>query len=173
MIFLLGGARSGKSKLAVSIAETSGRPVRLIATATASDEEMERRISSHRANRPSGWVVVEEPLEVGRALATAESPETVVLDCVTLWISNLMMDRNDADILACVGEAAQIAAARSAMTVVVSNEVGGGLVPMDPVGRRFRDLQGTANQIFAAEADTAYLVVAGRTLELDGPLRHD
>ncbi|HEU4319296.1 MAG TPA: bifunctional adenosylcobinamide kinase/adenosylcobinamide-phosphate guanylyltransferase [Acidimicrobiia bacterium] len=170
MIFLLGGARSGKSKLAVAIAEKSGQRVRLLATAAAIDEEMERRISSHRANRPSDWVVVEEPIYIARALAEAAPDETVVLDCVTLWISNLMMERNDADIMNMVGEAARIASARISTTVVVSNEVGEGLVPMDPVGRRFRDLQGTANQVFATEAETAYLVVAGRTLELDRTL---
>lgn len=165
MIFLTGGARSGKSKLAVEMAGQSGTPVRYVATAMRSDEEMEQRIAAHRDSRPDAWTVVEAPIELGAAVSTATPDEFLVVDCVTLWISNLMIGYDDEDIAQIVGDVLEILAERDD-TVVVSNEVGSGLVPMDPIGRRFRDLQGFANQRFAAAAERSYLVIAGRTLEL-------
>ena len=165
MIFLTGGARSGKSKLAVEIAERSGQPVRYVATAVASDDEMEQRIGAHRQSRPDSWTVVEAPLELIDAVSGIDAGEFLVVDCITLWISNLMLDYDDTTILRKVGGVAEALTGRR-MTVVVSNEVGSGLVPMDPIGRRFRDLQGAANQCFAAASDRTYLVIAGKTLEL-------
>lgn len=164
--FLTGGARSGKSSLAGSMASQHGEQVRYIATARVDDEEMARRIEEHRLHRPESWVVVEEPIELEAATTAADERETVVIDCVTLWISNLMVERDDAEILERVDDVVDTITRRSASTIVVSNEVGSGLVPMDPVGRRFRDLQGWANQRFAAVADESFLVVAGRLLRL-------
>lgn len=169
MIFLTGGARSGKSTLAVRMASRHEGTVRYIATARPEDEEMERRIESHRRNRPDEWTVVEAPIDLARALQESDSDELVVVDCVTLWISNLMVDYDDAAILEMVDQVVAYLTGRDPAAVVVSNEVGAGLVPMDPVGRRFRDLQGTANQRFASAADEAYLVVAGKTLQLGEP----
>jgi len=165
IVFLTGGARSGKSTLAVTLAERADRPVRVIATAEAVDAEMERRIRAHRASRPSSWAVVEEPLDLVGALRDA-GEDVVLVDCITLWLANLLAERDDEEILALVDEAVAIAAGRAADTIIVSNEVGSGIVPMDPVGRRFRDLQGWANQRFAAAATRAYLVVAGQTVAL-------
>lgn len=167
MIFLTGGARSGKSSVATSLAEQAGVPVSFVATARADDEEMERRIEEHRLRRPPEWTLVEAPIEVNGALRSAPDGHTVVIDCVTLWISNLMVELDDASISAKVGGALELIEGRAGESIVVSNEVGSGLVPMSPVGRRFRDLQGRANQSFAAAADRAYLVVAGRALRLD------
>jgi adenosyl cobinamide kinase/adenosyl cobinamide phosphate guanylyltransferase len=167
LIFLLGGARSGKSSLAVSMALRHGDRVRFIATARADDEEMARRIESHRRQRPETWAVVEAPIDLEEAISASSETETVLIDCVTLWISNLMVERDDPTILERIEAVADAVGERVAPTIVVSNEVGSGLVPMDPVGRRFRDLQGTANQRFAAAADNAYLVVAGRALRLE------
>lgn len=148
------------------MAVQSQNPVRYLATARADDEEMARRIEEHRSNRPEEWVVVEEHIELAEAVTAAHENEAVLIDCVTLWISNLMVERLDAEILAAVDGVIETITARQSPVIVVSNEVGSGLVPMDPVGRRFRDLQGRANQRFAAVADEAFLVVSGRLLRL-------
>lgn len=165
MIFLTGGARSGKSRLAAEMARNQGSPVRYVATAVATDEEMERRIEAHRRHRPDAWTVVEAPIELLEAVTGSGDGEFLVVDCMTLWISNLMVDHDDSAILTRVDQVVEAFADRE-QALVVSNEVGSGLVPMDPIGRRFRDLQGTANQRLATVAARAYLVVAGKTLEL-------
>lgn len=165
--FLTGGARSGKSTLAVELAGRSSGPVRLIVTLRAEDEEMRRRVAAHRRMRPGHWDVVEEPIDLTGAIGASGREETLIVDCLTLWISNLMVDLDDDSILAHVDEAAAATVARDGDTIVVSNEVGSGLVPMDPIGRRFRDLQGWANQRFAVVATEAFLVVAGRALRLE------
>lgn len=165
--FLTGGARSGKSTLAVELATRHAGPVRLIATARGDDDEMRQRIEAHRRMRPADWTVVEEPIELGGALSVSDPGETVLVDCLTLWISNLMVEREDRDIFELVEQVTAVTADREGHTIVVSNEVGSGLVPMDPVGRRFRDLQGRVNQRFAAIASAAYLVVAGHVVPLE------
>lgn len=169
MIFLVGGARSGKSSLAGSLATRIGAPVTYVATARADDDEMTRRIEEHRRHRPRDWEVVEAPIDLEGALRSAPDGDTVVVDCVTLWISNLMVERDDDTIFGMVDSVIAVIASRSGGTIVVSNEVGSGVVPMHPLGRRFRDLQGRANQRFAGAARTAYLVVAGKALRLEGP----
>lgn len=166
MIFLLGGARSGKSRLAVSIASGIERPVRLIATARVEDEEMARRVEEHRNHRPPEWTVVEEPIDVGRAVVDTPDDDTIVIECVTLWLSSLMTDRDDEEILGMVDAAIMAVNRRSGESIVVSNEVGAGVVPMHSLARRFRDMQGGINQRFAQAARSAYLVVAGRALRL-------
>jgi adenosylcobinamide kinase / adenosylcobinamide-phosphate guanylyltransferase len=167
LILLLGGARSGKSTIAGAIAVRIGAPIWFLATARADDEEMESRIAAHRKDRPDGWTVLEAPVEVGQALGSAPEHVTVIIDCLTLWISNLMVDHTDPTILEMVEDVIALTVKRSAQTIVVSNEVGSGVVPMNPVGRRFRDLQGRANQQFAGAADSAYMVIAGKALRLE------
>lgn len=166
MIFLLGGARSGKSRLAASLANGISEPVTFIATARVEDDEMSRRIDEHRRRRPEEWRVVEAPVELTEAIESTPATDTIVLDCVTLWISNLITENDDDSILSMVDSVIASIGRRVGETIVVSNEVGGGLVPMHPVGRRFRDLQGRANQSFARAAHTAYLAVSGRALRL-------
>jgi adenosylcobinamide kinase / adenosylcobinamide-phosphate guanylyltransferase len=166
MTLLIGGARSGKSSLAVHRA-ASAEPVVFIATGEAGDEEMAARIETHRAERPPGWTTVEEPVEIRAALdASAES--FVILDCLSLWVSNLMGRDWDDDAIeteaACVARAA---ASRRAPTVVVTNEVGLGVVPATPLGRRYRDVLGRVNGDFVETADEALFVVAGRALRLE------
>jgi adenosylcobinamide kinase/adenosylcobinamide-phosphate guanylyltransferase len=164
MIVLLGGARSGKSALAVQLA---GESATFIATGTAGDEEMAERIRRHRAERPAGWTTLEEPLALGEVLDSLVAEETVVVDCLSLWVSNLVVaDWEDAAIEREAEVVAQQAAARVGLTVVVSNEVGLGIVPATSLGRRYRDLLGVVNRAFVAEADRALLVVAGRGVEL-------
>jgi adenosylcobinamide kinase/adenosylcobinamide-phosphate guanylyltransferase len=137
-----------------------------VATARTDDEEMALRVEEHRRSRPGSWTVVEEPIDVHSAIETAGISETLLIDCVTLWISNLMVERDDSTILTMVEEVVAGIVSRPGHTIVVSNEVGDGLVPMNAVGRRFRDLHGRANQVLAEVADVSFLVVAGRVLQL-------
>ncbi|HKP19221.1 MAG TPA: bifunctional adenosylcobinamide kinase/adenosylcobinamide-phosphate guanylyltransferase [Gaiellaceae bacterium] len=168
LVVLLGGARSGKSTLAVALAREQGGAVMFLATGEAGDEEMARRIESHRRERPPGWETLEAPIEVAGALASVSSTATVVLDCLSLWVANLQQQGLDeSEILAAGSRAAAIAAERPGLTVTVSNEVGLGIVPPTPLGRAYRDLLGAVNKLWVDAADEAWLVVAGRRLRLD------
>jgi adenosylcobinamide kinase / adenosylcobinamide-phosphate guanylyltransferase len=168
LTFLVGGARSGKSALAVRMAALWAGPVLFVATARVEDEEMAERIDRHRRARPPEWTTVEEPLEVVEAVRAASVDAFVVLDCLSLWVSNLLAAGWDDE---AIEEAAavlgQTAAAREASTVVVSNEVGLGVVPMTVLGRRYRDVLGRVNALFAEEAVDPLFVVAGRTVRLE------
>ena len=168
LTFLLGGARSGKSALAARLAAEWEGSVLVLATAEArEDAELAARIAHHRRERPAAWQTVEEPLDLVGELRRAPKDAFVLVDCLTLWAANaLEVGWSDDEVERAAGEAAALAAGRPAPTVVVSNEVGMGIVPDTPLGRSFRDLQGRVNTVFAAEADRACLVVAGRALEL-------
>jgi adenosyl cobinamide kinase/adenosyl cobinamide phosphate guanylyltransferase len=167
---LLGGARSGKSTLAVRCGAAYDGPVCFIATATAGDREMATRIARHRAERPATWQTVEEPLELEAALAGAEEEALVIVDCLTLWVSNqLAAGPSDREIAEHAARAAARAAGRAAPVIAVSNEVGMGIVPADPLVRRFRDVHGRVNATWVAQAAQASLVVAGALLELAAP----
>jgi adenosylcobinamide kinase / adenosylcobinamide-phosphate guanylyltransferase len=171
MTVLLGGARSGKSALAVRLAGRWGGPVTVVVTGQARDPEMAERIRRHRAERPSAWRRVEAPRELEAALAAAPADALVLLDCLTLWVSNLMeQGLTDEQVRRQAGSAAATAAARAAPTVVVSNEVGAGIVPADALSRRYRDLLGQVNAAWVAAADRALLLVAGRAVPLVDPL---
>jgi adenosyl cobinamide kinase/adenosyl cobinamide phosphate guanylyltransferase len=164
LTLLLGGARSGKSRLAVRLASERGRPVVFLATGEAGDDEMADRIARHRAERPPGWTTVEEPVALRAAIAAAPAGSTLVVDCLSLWVANLLDVRTAAEIEAEAAAAAALAAARD--TIAVSNEVGLGVVPATPSGRAYRDVLGRVNAIWAEAAVEAYLVVAGRRLPL-------
>jgi adenosyl cobinamide kinase/adenosyl cobinamide phosphate guanylyltransferase len=164
---LLGGARSGKSALAVELAGRSRAPVVFVATAEAGDEEMADRIARHRAERPGGWTTVEAPLELEAALRSAPSDACVVVDCLSLWVANMIELAADPEIESLAGTAALAAASRPGETIAVSNEVGLGVVPATPLGRRYRDVLGRVNARWAEAADRALLVVAGRMLDLE------
>jgi adenosylcobinamide kinase/adenosylcobinamide-phosphate guanylyltransferase len=167
LTFLVGGARSGKSTLALRLAGESGRTVVFVATSEPRDEEMATRIERHRRERRPEWSTVEAPLDLSGALAAAPEEACVVLDCLTLWTSNaLEAGWSDEAVAQAAEEVARLAVSRAAPTVVVSNEVGLGVVPDTPLGRRYRDVLGRVNAIFAAAAERACLVVAGRALEL-------
>jgi adenosylcobinamide kinase / adenosylcobinamide-phosphate guanylyltransferase len=171
LTLLLGGARSGKSALAGRLAARWDGPVTVVVTGQARDAEMAERIRRHRASRPATWAVVEEPLELEAALAEAPADAFVVLDCLTLWVANLLeRDPTDEQVERRAAAAAAIAAARPAPTVAVSNEVGSGIVPTHPLARRYRDLLGQVNTVWAAAADQALLLVAGRAVPLLDPL---
>ena len=170
LVVLVGGARAGKSALAADLARPWAGPVVFIATAEAGDEEMRSRIERHRAERPAGWTAVEEPLQLRDALVGLDDGTLAVLDCLTLWVANLL-ERGDSEqeILAEAVAVAAVARARAAPVLVVTNEVGLGIVPATPSGRAYRDLLGRVNSTFVEQADRAALVVAGRLLQLDPP----
>ena len=158
LVLLLGGARSGKSAAAERLAQ-AGRRVLFIATAEALDEDMRRRIAAHRERRPSGWDTLEEPLR------------PVVLDCLTLWVSNLLLRHEDDPgaeelILDAAGGLLDLIERATATWILISNEVGLGVVPPSPLGRAYRDALGRVNQLAAARAGRVYLMVAGLALEL-------
>ena len=166
--FLVGGARSGKSTLAVRMASAFDGPVVVVATAEARDEDMAERIRAHRASRPSGWEVVEAPLELLGTIEGVPEDASVLLDCLTLWVSNAIEGgAADEDVEGEAGKIASALASRAAPSVVVSNEVGLGIVPANELARRYRDVLGRVNASFAAEASRSYLVVAGRGLPLE------
>ena len=164
---ILGGARSGKSRRALELAEAAGQNRIFIATAEAWDEEMAERISQHQTERALGWSTVEARLDVEAALLEASSGGDVVLvDCLTLWLSNLMHHEKDVEL-----ETARLCDAIVVMPVpviLVSNEVGLGLVPGTPLGRRFRDAQGRVNQAVAQVCDRVEFIAAGLPITLKG-----
>jgi adenosylcobinamide kinase/adenosylcobinamide-phosphate guanylyltransferase len=163
LVVLIGGARSGKSRLALERATREGSSVVFLATGEAGDEEMTERIERHRRERPAGWTTVEEPVELERALAAVPEGATVVVDCLSFWVANVFETQPVEEQAAA---AARIAASRDGLTIAVTNEVGFGIVPDNALARAYRDALGRVNAIWADAADEAYLVVAGRTLRL-------
>jgi adenosyl cobinamide kinase/adenosyl cobinamide phosphate guanylyltransferase len=164
---VLGGARSGKSRHAIDRATRSGLPVTFIATAPRGiDADFDDRIERHVADRPHDWATMEAPVDLLGALAAA-LPGFVVIDCLSLWTSNLVLaDHADDAIVDAAHAAAAAAVAHDGHVVAVSNEVGSGVHPPSELGRRFRDVHGRVNQAWSAAADEAVLVVAGRPLRL-------
>jgi adenosyl cobinamide kinase/adenosyl cobinamide phosphate guanylyltransferase len=162
-VLLTGGARSGKSRLALELAAREAPPVTFLATGEAGDQEMAERIERHRAERPAGWRTVEEPLRLREAVEAVDG--CLIVDCLSLWAANALEAGLDVE-----AEAAAVAAAaatRPGLTVAVTNEVGMGVVPATPLGREYRDLLGRVNAIWADAAGEVYLIVAGRALRLE------
>jgi adenosylcobinamide kinase / adenosylcobinamide-phosphate guanylyltransferase len=166
LTLLIGGARSGKSALALRFAADAEEVV-FVATAEARDEEMAERIERHRRERPAAWQVIEEPVTLREAIEAAPPSACVIVDCLSMWVSNLLeAGWADEAVEAEAEKAARAAAERPGASVAVSNEVGLGVVPATSLGRRYRDVLGRVNATFAASADEALLVVAGRSLPL-------
>jgi adenosylcobinamide kinase / adenosylcobinamide-phosphate guanylyltransferase len=169
LTFVIGGARSGKSRYAEGLIAALPPPWEppwaYIATAEAGDEEMAARIAAHRARRGADWNTVEAPSDLAAAL-TACGTTPVLVDCLTLWLSNLMI--SEADIEQEMLKLEKALAVAAAPVVVVANEVGFGIVPSFPLGRRFRDTQGILNQHIAARADRVVLMVAGLPVPIKG-----
>ncbi len=164
LTLVLGGARSGKSRHAQALAMETDPPWIYVATAEIRDDEMLARMVKHRHERGEGWMTLEAPLDPASAIANVEQEPAIVFDCLTLWLSNLMLGGHDVD-----GAVTRLIATlkvRSGKAIIVSNEVGSGIVPDNKLGRDFRDLAGTVNQRFAAEADRVVLVVAGLPVRL-------
>ena len=168
LTILLGGARSGKSSLAVRLGERVDTDVVYIATSPhiPGDHDLDDRIAVHRAERPASWRTIEEELDLAAALAASDDA-LVIVDCLTLWLNNLMHHGADQSTIEKATSAAIAAASdRRGDTVVITNEVGLGIVPDNDLGRRYRDQLGRLNQQWVAACDRAYLMVAGRALAL-------
>jgi len=165
---ILGGARSGKSAHAEDLVTGSGLLPVYLATAQPLDEEMRVRIDQHRARRGTGWRTVEEPLDLANALERELHPRhAVLIDCLTLWLSNLLLAERDVD---AAGDAlVSVLERRLGPVVLVSNEVGSGIVPLGALSRAFVDHAGRLHQRVAAIADRVHLVVAGLPLDLKPP----
>ena len=166
---ITGGARSGKSAHALTLAQqASGARRFFIATAEALDDEMRERIAHHRAGRSADFATIEEPIAIGAVLLELTSrADVVVVDCLTLWISNLLMTRrSDEEILAEARGLADAMAGAPFATIVVTDEVGAGIVPENAMARRFRDLLGWTNQALAQAAERVLLMVAGYPLRV-------
>ncbi len=177
IFFVTGGARSGKSRFAERLAAQTGAPVTYLATLEPRDEEMVERIARHRADRPGDWTTVEEPTDLGRAFAEIDGDATVLLDCLSLWVSNRLLQLGDEPTVAATNgleatliaelEALLVAAdQRDGALILVTNEVGSSVVPPTVLGRAYRDLLGRINQRSAVAASRAWLTVAGRAMEL-------
>lgn len=183
LILVLGGARSGKSAFAEKLARDSGKSVALIATAAADDEEMRERIARHRATRPQNWYTLEETLELAGAVRKASSlADVMLLDCLTLWTSNWLLHRSELegkgeDVAASLSDESALAEVEALlevirllpahqMLIIISNEVGSGIVPAYPLGRVYRDTLGYINQRLARAAQRVYLLVAGIAVDL-------
>ncbi|GAB6157541.1 bifunctional adenosylcobinamide kinase/adenosylcobinamide-phosphate guanylyltransferase [Desulfotomaculum varum] len=178
LILVLGGSRSGKSRFAENLAQQLGEKVLYIATATVYDEEMARRVQSHRSRRPAVWDTVEEPLQIIEVIQKqANRYHAMLLDCLTLWLTNLLLTDNMPDpgrtapeqekyILNKVTQLVEASRRCGSSVLVVSNEVGLGIVPETPLGRTFRDIAGSANQMIAHFADEVYFVAAGLPITL-------
>jgi adenosyl cobinamide kinase/adenosyl cobinamide phosphate guanylyltransferase len=171
LIFVLGGARAGKSRFALRLAQERATRVCFIATAQALDDDMASRIARHREERPADWTTLEEPYNLNDALREAQTAELVIVDCLTLFVSNWLLRLEDTkeceQTIRDISETFLAKLKSQRPTVIcVSNEVGLGIIPETRLGRTFRDLLGRVNQHFAEAADEVYLLVAGLPLRL-------
>jgi adenosylcobinamide kinase/adenosylcobinamide-phosphate guanylyltransferase len=172
IVLVGGGARSGKSRFALVRARELGARRLFVATARRYDAEMDARIDRHRAERGSEFDTVEEPLAVAETIARASGHDVAVVDCLTLWLSNLLLDRTPVEAIErCVEDLATALSRAPCHVVLVTNEVGMGLHPDTPLGRTFRDLAGRAHQRLSAAADEVHLAVLGLVVRLKpGPI---
>ena len=171
LILVTGGTRSGKSSFAQNLAEAEeGRKV-FIATAEPLDQEMKKRIALHKNKRPAGWSTVEEPIHLAKTLKKCgDAYEVLLIDCLTLWISNLLVNKSMDEKAILKKISALVTSCREvhARVIMVTNELGMGIVPSNPLSRLYRDLVGEANQQVASEADEVYFLVSGIPMKLKG-----
>lgn len=166
---LIGGARSGKSDLAVQIGRRFDGPVTFIATAQRVDDDMTERISRHIAERPA-WPTIEVTTDLANAISSVAHGDLIILDCLALWLANaLLEDWPDFDVIDSARTAAGVASRRDSPTIVITNEVGLGVHPDTELGRRYRDLLGHVNHIWADSAHQTLFLVAGRVIALRDP----
>jgi adenosylcobinamide kinase / adenosylcobinamide-phosphate guanylyltransferase len=171
---VIGGCRSGKSRYALTAADAvSGRSKIFVATSVPRDVEMEKRVRSHQAERGRDWQTIEEPLKIHETIATfAGSADVILVDCLTLWLSNMMAaDMDDKDIQARLNQTALALSQACCPVFLVTNEVGYGIVPDNSLARRFRDLAGQVNQLMAKTADRVVLTVAGIAMPIKPEIR--
>lgn len=167
IIFVIGGARSGKSRFAAEIAKKSKCKTAFIATCEALDNEMKKRISLHKKNRPSSWRTIDEPLDLFSAVKKAKNADCIIIDCLTLWVSNLMLkNKTEPAIIKEINSITGHLKKIPGKSIIVSNEVGLGIVPDNKLARDFRDIAGRLNQLFAEKADQVFMMHAGIPLQL-------
>jgi len=181
IFFVTGGARSGKSTFAEHLARESGAPVVYLATMEAGDDELRDRIQRHQSQRPATWATIEEPLALADALRGTPTDTCVLVDCVSLWVTNRLMQLGsdepstgavtalERELDAEVDAILEACRERGGPAIFVTNEVGAGVVPPYPLGRVYRDVLGRVNQRVSRAADRAWLLVSGRALELPPP----
>ncbi len=169
IVFIVGGARSGKSSFALRLAQEYKKVI-FVATCQGLDEEMKERIRAHQASRPRQWKTIEEPKEIASSLANQKGGfDCVLIDCLTLLVSNLLLDGyNQKEILGKTEELMQVLKNKKWVTVIVSNEVGLGLVPETKLGREFRDIAGKVNQAVAKQAHQVFFTVSGIPVKIKG-----
>ena len=161
-MFVLGGARSGKSEMALRYTETHFKKTLFLATARVLDEEMMERVRLHRAARGPAWELLEEPVEIPRVLQLkCDRFDAVLIDCLTVWLSNVLIEKGEESVSHYEEALLAALSGRSQALVLVANEVGMGIVPESPLGRAFRDMAGRLNQRIAAMADRVVITVAG------------
>ena len=169
MVFVLGGARSGKSSWALRYIEERYDSYLFLATARILDEEMDERVKLHKESRGPKWQLIEEPIKVAEVFETKPNNfDVVLMDCLTVWLSNIMLELGEGNIKEYQDRLLQALSERKQGIIIVSNEVGTGIVPEYPLGRRFRDIAGLLNQRVAAPADKVVFMVAGLPLYLKG-----
>lgn len=170
IIFVLGGTRSGKSRYAVKLAKNFNKKVAFIATCVSPDAQMKRRIRLHQISRPKQWKLIEEGNVIGSALTGLQNKyEIVLIDCLGLWISNLLAARlKNKEIERSIEKLIDTISKVKFTTILVSNEVGSGMIPINPLGRRFQDLLGLANQRIAKNANKVILMQAGIPITIKG-----
>ena len=170
LVLILGGVRSGKSRYAQQIAGDIGKRVLFLATAEAGDDEMKHRIARHKSSRPESWRTIEEQIDIAGALRkNAARADAVIIDCVTVWLSNMLMHNeklSEKDMIKDIDKLIDSYEHGDATYIIVSGEVGMGIVPEHPLGRIFRDYLGLANQRLAAKADRVVLMVAGIAVDM-------
>ncbi|MCQ9207676.1 MAG: bifunctional adenosylcobinamide kinase/adenosylcobinamide-phosphate guanylyltransferase [Omnitrophica bacterium] len=166
--FIMGGARSGKSRYAQELAKKIGKKVAFIATCNPGDEEMVKRISLHKKSRPRNWKIIEEPKNIKSALLKLKNKfDVVIIDCLGILVSNFLSNNlKETEIKKEIKSITHILAKSKFAPIVVSNEVGGGIVPDNPLARNFRDILGIANQVMAQYADRVYVMQAGIAMRI-------
>ncbi len=173
IIFILGGARSGKSTFALNLAKKMSKEVLYLATAQAKDKEMAERIKIHRKNRPAGWRTVEEPVKISEVLSKPVKEKVIIIDCLTLYVSNLLIEKrktykqSEIKIISNITTLMEIIKNfKKHNFIIVSNEVGLGIVPDNPLARYFRDMAGMVNQIVAKNSHEVYFMASGIALKI-------
>ncbi|MCK4994303.1 MAG: bifunctional adenosylcobinamide kinase/adenosylcobinamide-phosphate guanylyltransferase [Candidatus Omnitrophica bacterium] len=162
VVFITGSVRSGKSKLAVEFGEKSSKKIVFLASCAPLDEEMKKRVAKHKQSRPRDWKTIEEPIDAADVITEAKADELVIFDCLTLWISNIMLKFDKEKLInEKIQELFLILSKTKAEVIVVSNEVGWGIVPENKLARQFRDIVGITHQKLAGISDEVYLVTAG------------
>lgn len=169
LTFILGGARSGKSSFALKL--TNGKVVAFIATALPLDDEMKERVEKHKKERPFHWKTIEAPEDIIQAIRNVKDEDCIIIDCLTLWVSNLLERYSDEYISERAEEIAHYARSIDKEVIVVSNEVGLGIVPEYPIARRYRDILGRVNQIFANLSQRVYFMISGIPMEVKNEIK--